>query len=147
GYLTDAVFIASEFLKEGATVVMEDQGGQRTSLTANRQGLLLDTPLVVLINKGSASAAEIVSGALRDNGRAKLIGDTSFGKGTVQQAEDLGGGAGLHVTIARWLTPNGTWVGNGSNGTGLTPDVKVSLDPKDPAHDTQLEKAAEQLLQ
>jgi C-terminal processing protease CtpA/Prc len=59
----------------------------------------------------------------------------------------LGGGAGLHVTIARWLTPNGTWVGTGKNGTGLTPDVKVSLDPKDPSHDTQLEKAAEQLLQ
>lgn len=148
GYLTDAVFIAGEFLPEGAPVVKQDPGnGDVTTLTVNRQGRLLTIPLIVLINRGSASAAEIVSGALRDNKRAQLVGETSFGKGTIQQAMDLGGGAALHVTIARWLTPNGTWVGNGSNGKGLTPDVSVALDSKDPSHDTQLEKAIQLLTQ
>lgn len=149
GYLTDATFIAGEFLPVGTPVVMEEEAsGDRTTLSVNRKGDLVNTiPLVVLINKGSASAAEIVSGALKDNNRAKLVGDGSFGKGTVQEALDLGSGAGLHVTIAKWLTPNGTWVGNGVNGAGLTPDVKVALDPKDPTHDLQLEKAIETVLQ
>ena len=111
-------------------------------MLAGRDGLLLTQKLVVLINKGSASASEIVAGALRDHKRAILVGETSFGKGTIQQAEDLGDGAGLHVTIAKWLTPNGTWV----NGNGLKPDVSVSLDAKDPSRDTQLEKAVLELL-
>ncbi len=149
GYLTDATFIAGEFLSQGTPVVMEEEAsGNRTTLSVTRNGLLVNkVPLVVLINKGSASAAEIVSGALRDNKRAKLVGEVSFGKGTVQEALDLGGGAGLHVTIAKWLTPNGTWVGKGVNGIGLTPDVQVSLDDKDPTHDTQLEKAIQTVLQ
>ena len=143
GYLTDAQFVAGEFLPMGTTVVQEeDASGQRASLAVNRQGALVNSiPVVVLVNGGSASAAEIVSGALRDNKRAKLVGEKTFGKGTVQQALDLGGGAGLHVTIAKWLTPNGTWVGNGVDGKGLVPDVTVNLDPNDPARDTQLEKA------
>ncbi len=142
GYLTDAQFIASEFLPSGETVVTEDNGTIQTPLAVSRQGLLSQPKLVVLINKGSASASEIVAGALRDNKRAILVGETSFGKGTVQEAEDLGAGAGLHVTIAKWLTPNGTWV----NGKGLTPDVSVQLDPKNPSLDTQLEKAVSELL-
>ncbi len=143
GYLTDAQFIASEFLPVGTEVVSEDSGIAQTQLNVQRQGLLTDTKVkvVVLINKGSASASEIVAGALRDNKRAILVGETSYGKGTVQQAEDLGGGAGLHVTIAKWLTPNGTWV----NGKGLTPDVAVSLDAKNPSEDTQLDKAVFEL--
>ena len=143
GYLTDATFIASEFLKKGTAVVSEDNGVQNKNiLYAERDGLLTEPKLVVLINKGSASASEIVAGALKDQKRAILVGETSFGKGTVQAAEDLGDGAGLHVTIAKWLTPNGTWV----NEKGLTPDVSVSLDPKDPSRDTQLEKAVSELL-
>ncbi|MEK7558739.1 MAG: S41 family peptidase [Patescibacteria group bacterium] len=144
GYLTDAAFITSEFIEKGQPVVMqEESGGGRTKLNADRRGLLLTQPLVVLINKGSASASEIVSGALRDYKRAKLVGETSFGKGTVQQAQDLGGGAGVHITIAKWLTPKGTWV----NGKGLDPDIKVTPDTKDQAHDLQLEKAIEELLE
>lgn len=143
GYLTDAVFIASEFIKSGTVVIQDDGRGNQVRMDVSRKGLLTDVPLVVLINKGSASASEIVSGALRDHDRAKLVGETSFGKGTIQQAEDLGGGAGLHVTIAKWLTPNQTWVHN----KGLTPDVTVKVDTKDPSHDAQLEKAIEVLLQ
>ncbi len=142
GYLTDAVFIASEFLQEGQPVVMQEEGGQRTVLKANRKGLLQDMPVIILVNKGSASASEIVTGALRDHNRATVVGDTSFGKGTIQQAEDLGGGAGLHVTIAKWLTPNGTWV----HEKGIEPDIKVALDPKQPERDLQLEKAVAELL-
>ncbi len=142
GYLTDATFIASEFLPKGDLVVTEDTGTSQIPMNVTRDGLLKDPKLVVLINKGSASASEIVAGALRDQGRATLVGEESFGKGTVQEAEDLGDGAGLHVTIAKWLTPNGTWV----NGKGLTPDVSVKLDPKDPTRDTQLEKAVFELL-
>jgi carboxyl-terminal processing protease len=143
GYLTDAVYIASEFIKDGTAVMQEDKNGDRQSYPVSGKGLLTDVPVVVLINKGSASASEIVSGALRDHERAKLVGDTSFGKGTIQQAEDLGGGAGLHVTIAKWLTPNGTWV----HMKGLEPDVKIEIDKNDQAHDAQLEKAVETLLQ
>jgi carboxyl-terminal processing protease len=146
GYLTDAQFIAAEFLPEGTKIVSEEpcNPGQDCVLNAQRKGLLADTKIKVevLINGGSASASEIVSGALRDNKRAILIGEKSFGKGTVQQAEDLGDGAGLHVTIAKWLTPNGTWV----HQKGLTPDITVSLDPKQPAVDVQLAKAVMQLL-
>ena len=148
GYLNDAIFIASEFLKQGTPVVIEDNGqGARNTRSVSRIGLFNDTKIVVLINKGSASASEIVSGALRDskvNGksRAILVGETSFGKGTIQEATDLGNGAGLHITVAKWLTPNGTWV----SGSGLKPDIEVKLDEKDPSHDTQLEKAVLELL-
>lgn len=143
GYLADAVYISSEFLKLGTPVVLEENAqGAKATLSVSRRGIMYDIPLIVLINKGSASASEIVSGALRDNKRAILVGETSFGKGTIQQADDLGAGAGLHVTIAKWLTPNGTWV----NGKGLTPDITVALDEKDPSHDTQLEKAVLELL-
>lgn len=152
GYLTDATFIASEFLNynpnnsaENSIVVIEDKGnGQQQVIPTVRKGLLSDTQtkIIVLINKGSASASEIVAGALRDNNRATLVGETSFGKGTVQQAEDLGNGAGLHVTIAKWLTPNGVWV----NGTGLKPDINVLADTKDTLHDVQLEKAIQELI-
>ena len=142
GYLTDAVFIASEFLPEGTPVVSEDSAIEKKTLSVDRNGSMINVPVVVLINKGSASASEIVSGALRDERKIPLIGETSFGKGTVQQAEDLGNGSGLHVTIAKWLTPDGTWV----NGKGLTPDIQVKLDPKDPSKDTQLEKAIQELV-
>ncbi len=143
GYLSDATFIAGEFLSEGKPVVIQETGtGEKTTFSVNRRGLFIDTPLVVLINKGSASASEIVSGALRDYKRAKLVGETSFGKGTIQEAEDLTNSAGLHITIAKWLTPNNEWI----NGKGLTPDISVSLDSKDQNRDTQLEKAVEELL-
>lgn len=143
GYLTDATFIASEFLDKGKPVVIEDNGvADQNTMYVTRDGLLTKAKIIVLINGGSASASEIVSGALRDNGRAKLVGEKSYGKGTIQTAEDLGQGAGLHITIAKWLTPNQTWV----HGKGLTPDVTVTLNAKDPSEDTQLEKGVWELL-
>ncbi len=143
GYLTDANYIASEFIPDGIVVIQEKGSGEKTSFPIVRKGNLLEVPVVVLLNKGSASASEIVAGALRDHQRAKLVGDTSFGKGTIQEAEDLGNGAGLHVTIAKWLTPDGTWV----HGKGLKPDVSVAYNEKDTLHDNQLTKAVETLLQ
>lgn len=148
GYLTQAVFIASEFIKNGTVVMEENREGEQRKLTVSRQGLLTELPVIVLLNKGSASASEIVAGALRDHNRARLVGETSFGKGTIQQAEDLGGGSGIHVTIAKWLTPKGTWV----HGKGLTPDVEVSLketddiSPSSDTHDSQLETAVIELV-
>lgn len=143
GYLSDAVYISSEFLKQGTPVVLQENSqGARTTLSVMRRGIMYEIPLVVLMNKGSASASEIVSGALKDNKRAILVGETSFGKGTIQESTDLGNGAAVHITVAKWLTPNGTWV----NGKGLRPDVEVKLDEKDPSHDVQLEKAILELV-
>jgi carboxyl-terminal processing protease len=103
--------------------------------------------LTILINKGSASAAEILSGALRDNKRAVLIGEKSFGKGSVQEALDLGDGMGLHVTVAKWVLPKGEWI----NGKGITPADKVeNIIPEGNTMsrelDKQLDIAIEKLL-
>jgi carboxyl-terminal processing protease len=78
-----------------------------------------------LINKGSASASEILAGALRDNGRADLLGEKTFGKGTIQQPVDVNGGGSVHISVAKWLTPNGIWV---NENEGLDPDILVEYD-------------------
>lgn len=150
GYLQDAVFIAGEFLPQGDVVVQQQDGnGQITQLKVDRQGKLLNQPLVILVDRGSASASEITSGALRDDKHALLVGDRTFGKGIVQQAIDLENGASVHITVAKWLTPNGTWVGNGKDGEGLKPDVEVKYDPKkspENGFDNQLQTAIQQLV-
>ncbi len=141
GYLQDAVDLAADFLKTGSVVVIEQDGdGSRIEYKTDKAGKLIGMPVIVLINGGSASAAEILSGALRDHIKAKLVGEKSFGKGTVQAPLDLEGGAGIHVTIAKWLTPNGTWV----HGVGLTPDVIIEGEPT-ASNDAQLNKAVELL--
>lgn len=140
GFLDGAVFIASEFLEGGNVVLQEDSEGVKTPFRVSRIGKLTKIPLLVLINKGSASASEIVAGALQDRGRAKLIGEKSFGKGTIQDAEDLSGGAGIHITVAKWLTPNGRWVNASS---GLDPDVKIEGNSEDATKDPQMDKAIE----
>lgn len=142
GYLEGAVYIASEFLDGGEIVLQENNQGQRTPYKVNRSGKLTDLPMVVLINKGSASASEIVAGALQDRKRAKLVGEKSFGKGTIQEAQDLSGGTGIHITVAKWLTPSGRWV-NDTNG--LSPDVTIEADKDDATKDPQLDKALELL--
>jgi len=141
GFLDGAVFISSEFLDGGDVVLQENYEGKKNSFKVNRQGKLLKLPTVVIINKGSASASEIVAGALQDRKRAKLIGVKSFGKGTIQEAEDLPGGTGIHITTARWLTPNGRWV---NETEGLEPDVYVEV-PEEVEEETDKEKEDVQL--
>lgn len=141
GFLDGAVFIGSEFLDTGKDVVLQENSqGQRRPYQVNREGKLLKLPMVVLINKGSASASEIVAGAIQDYKRGKLTGEQSFGKGTIQESEDLPGDTGIHITTAKWLTPNGRWIHN----IGLTPDTKVEAG-EDKTKDPQLDKALEEL--
>jgi carboxyl-terminal processing protease len=99
-------------------------------------------PVVVVMNRGSASASEIVSGALRDRLGARLVGTRSFGKGTVQNSEELPGGTGIHVTIAKWLLPKGDWI----HETGLKADVEVSesAELKKPEEDPVIQAALKQ---
>jgi carboxyl-terminal processing protease len=142
--LESAVSLASEFIPEGK--VVEQKGRIESKVyTVNRRGRLIGEPVVVLINGGSASASEILAGALRDRVQAKLVGEKSFGKGTVQEPVELKDNAGLHITIAKWLLPSGDWI----HEEGLKPDVEVKLSDTDPATtsatlmDNQLEKAVE----
>lgn len=142
GFLDGAVFIASEFLDGGNVVLQEDSEGNKSPFRVVRPGKLTKIPVEVLINKGSASASEIVAGALQDRKRAILIGEKSFGKGTIQNAEDLAGGSGIHITIAKWLTPDSRWV---NSMQGLDPDTVVAADNEDATKDLQLDKALELL--
>jgi carboxyl-terminal processing protease len=145
GYLSGSVFIASEFLAKGVIVKQETSDGKTETFSVDpkeKKGKLLSVPLVVLVNEGSASASEIVAGALQHYGRAKVVGQKTFGKGTIQEAQDIGSeGSGLHVTTARWLLPGGENV----DKKGILPDVEVAMDEKDTEHDLQLEKAIELL--
>lgn len=142
GYLDGSVFIASEFLKSGVVVTQTNSDGTKEVLSVNRKGKLYDIPLVVLINKGSASAAEIVAGALKDHKRATIVGVTSFGKGSVQTPQELTGGSSVHITTGKWLLPNGDWI----HKKGITPDVEVKLDSSEATQDAQLLNAIELLL-
>lgn len=142
GYMQGAVDLASDFLETGDVVVIEEGAkGIRNEYKVERIGRFRKIKMVVLINKGSASASEIFSGAMKDHKRATLVGDISFGKGTIQEPEQVDdNGAGLHITIARWLTPSGYWV----NEQGLKPDIEVANNP-DTGEDEQLDKALELL--
>lgn len=142
GYLSGSVFIASEFLSDGTVVIQESANNQRQNFDINRKGKLLTIPMVVIINKGTASAGEIVAGAIHEKGRGKLVGEATFGKGSIQEAQDLPNGAGIHITTSKWLLPSGKWI----NGTGVEPDTKVENDPNKPDVDLQLEKAVEMLV-
>lgn len=142
GFLEGAVFVASEFLEGGDVVSQENSEGEKTTFKVSRVGKLTRVPMTVLINKGSASASEIVAGALQDRKRAKLIGEKSFGKGTIQEAQDLAGSTGIHITVAKWLTPSGRWV---NDTQGLDPDVKIEADKEEKLKDPQLDKAIELL--
>lgn len=138
GYLEGAVDLVSRFVKEGTVVTVQSRDSQRDHDVSGR-AVLPDLPLVVLINEGSASASEIVAGALQDLGRATIVGKKSFGKGTVQEVLDLPGGDSLRVTIAKWLTPKGRDLGK----EGVIPDIEVDRTPEDTEaeRDPQLDAA------
>jgi len=143
GYLDGSVFIASEFIKNGVIVTQTNSDGTKEDYVVDRKGQLLDVPLAVLINKGSASASEIVAGAIRDYDRGTLVGETSFGKGSVQTPQELSGGSSIHITTGKWLLPNGDWI----NKKGVTPQIEVSMNGGTEAtSDAQLARAIEELL-
>ncbi|MFH1938267.1 MAG: S41 family peptidase [Patescibacteria group bacterium] len=145
GYLEVAVDITSWFLPKGELVVVEDFGNGENNNEFRSKGYkgLENIPVVVLINEGSASASEILAGALRDIQGIKLVGQKSFGKGSVQQLEKLKGGSSIKITVAKWLTPLGTSISE----EGIVPDeeVEITLEDIDEMRDPQLEKALELL--
>ncbi len=148
GYLTTSVEVTSQFLADGVVLYEQYGDGTRTTYDVLPDGMATDTniPMVVLINEGSASASEIVAGALQDSGRAKLVGVTSYGKGSVQNWIPLSGDNGaVRITIAKWLTPNENTI----HEIGLTPDVVVERTEEDYKAnlDPQLDKAVEVLLE
>ncbi len=141
GYLEVSREIGGWFLEKGEVFVIEDSIKGSTEEKTRGTGRLSQYPIVVLMDKGSASAAEILAGALRDNREVQIIGETSFGKGSIQRLENLSDGSTIKVTVARWLTPNGYTI----SGKGLDPDVKVEmiLEEYESGMDSQLEKAIE----
>ena len=145
GYLDASVLVASDFLEKGIVVTQESSNSRKENYEVDvRRRNLLKDKLVVLINGGSASAAEILAGSLRDHGRAKLVGGKSFGKGTVQEPVGFDDGSGLHVTIAKWLLPSGTNI----HHDGVKPDVEIKYqaEKEEVKIDNQLKKALEVLL-
>ena len=141
GLLSSAVHLASDFIR-GTVVRQEFADGNVEPLAADHEGKLLKIPLTVLVNAGSASASEIFAGAIQDANRAKIVGEKTFGKGTVQDVVDFAGGSGLHITIAKWLTPKGKSISN----VGITPDTIIEFplqDEEEQKEDPQLNKALE----
>ena len=144
GFLSGAIQLASDFLKNGTVVMQQGRQGSQT-YNAENGGRLVGIPVVMLVNGGSASASEIVAGALRDRLGVTLVGEKTFGKGTVQEAKDLTGGAGLHVTTSKWILPSGQEIAD----TGLAPDVEVAQveEPEgEESVDEQLNKAIELVI-
>lgn len=143
GLLSSAVDVASLFIEDGVIVRVEDREGTVEEYRA-LGGTATDAPLVVLINGNSASASEIVGGAVQDYGRATLVGEQSFGKGSVQTIEELSFGGAVKLTIAHYVTPKSRVI----DKIGLAPDVKVEMEPElqlDKTTDTQLQKAIAEL--
>jgi len=145
GALDAVVDIADEFLPEGTVLIQEFADGVEREYNASDKGEAEEIPLVVLIDEGSASASEVLAGAIHDRDRGILIGQTTFGKGTIQTWQELSNGGGLRITFARWLTPDEFWV----HEEGLAPDIAVKLpevENLDDFTDTQLQAAIDYLL-
>lgn len=145
GLLDNAVFIANMFINQGEIVEIIYRNGQKKSIRANEGQKLLNKPLVILVNGASASASEILSGALKDYKKAKLVGKKTFGKGLVQKVVPLPNQTGVNITIARYLTPKGTDI----NKLGIKPDIEIGNDYdffiNSNKRDIQLETAKEVL--
>jgi len=139
GYLQSAVAIGSHFIDEGVILYERGKNDAEREYTATGRGLATSIPLVVLVNGGSASASEIVAGAIQDHQRGVLIGQQTMGKGTIQVSQHLSDGSSLHVTVAHWYTPNNEQI----DVKGLTPDILVDVTAEDlvAGRDPQLERA------
>lgn len=148
GLLDACVYMAGDFLPMGKLVVKQVGIEDTIEYTVTHLPRLNEIPVVALIDKGSASASEILAGALRDHKRATLVGEKSFGKGSVQGTFDLSDGSGMHVTVAKWILPNGEWI----NGKGIVPNIVIEnpdVDARNTVNaeenDKQLQKAIELL--
>lgn len=143
GWLNQAIGVSDIFLDRGVVVIQRDSSGNERVFDSRNGDSGEDIPMVVLINRGSASASEIVAGALQDRERAILIGETTLGKGSVQAPNNLYDGSQLRVTIARWFTPNEQEI----HGNGLAPDIEVLIPIEASADDDiQLERAIDYIL-
>lgn len=144
GYLNTAVNITSQFVPEGPAVIERFKDGSEKTFDTTGDGQAFTIPLVVLVNEGSASASEILAGAIQDSGRGQLIGVTTFGKGLVQVGHELSDGAVMSITTAHWFTPKGRAI----NQEGLKPDIQVERTTEDieADRDPQLDRAVEYLL-
>jgi len=141
GVLEAAVDLASQFLEEGVILYVIDGKGNRETWEVREGGLATDLPLAVLVNGISASASEIVAGALQDHGRGIVIGTKTLGKGSVNHFHQLSDGSAIYITTARWYTPNERQI----EGQGILPDVTVEITAEDVerGYDPQLERAIE----
>ncbi|MCE2456269.1 MAG: S41 family peptidase [Dehalococcoidia bacterium] len=140
GLLSSVVEVVSMFIDDDGLILYElDGAGRRTDHRARNSGQFADIPLVILANRGSASASEIVVGALQDHDRAQIVGDKTFGKGSVNRLYRLGNGGGLYLTFAKWYTPEGRLI----EGNGIEPDHEVTSRDRQRAETIQLEKAVE----
>ncbi len=141
GTLDAAVSVASQFLEDGQVLYSLDSKGDRETWEVRDGGLATDLPLAVLVNGSSASASEVVSGAIQDQERGVLIGTQTFGKGSINHYRELSDGSAVYISIARWYTPNGRQI----EGNGLTPDIVVEMTEQDieEGKDPQFDKAIE----
>ena len=144
GLFDAAIDVSSRFLRDGVVVYQTEKDGHQLAYSVKGGPTFAELPLVLLVDGGTASASEIVAGALQDHGRAVLVGQQTYGKGSVQQAFDLSDGSSVHITASKWLTPNRRQI----DQQGLTPDLEVLITDEDRAQgrDSQLERALEALL-
>jgi len=147
GLLSSAIDITSAFIEDGVILYEAFGDGTEEIFEANGNYAGIEVPIVLLVDETSASASELLAGALKDTGTATLIGEVTFGKGTVQTVQGLSNDGALRLTIARWLTPERNWI----HEQGVTPDIIVDWDPQSieelEAGDPQLDAAIDFLLE